>query len=139
MADIGLLILKDNQMRTDNLMTSINDLVLIYVEDKPMAFARVEDIQPDMKRGWFQIKLLILQIPPTIVTWILRDIYINGAEYTMGGQKMRLEKVVLPETAQPPAVEPSKDSESGNQSPKKTTDPKSKVISLADMKKGSRS
>jgi hypothetical protein len=123
----------------DHQMTTINDLVMIYVEDKPMAFGRVEDIQPDMKRGWFQIKLLILQIPPTIVTWILRDIYINGAEYTMGGQKMHIEKVVLPETAQPSAVEPSKDSESGNQSPKKTIDPKSKVISLADMKKGSRS
>jgi hypothetical protein len=120
-------------------MTTINDLVLIYVEDKPMAFARVEDIQPDMKRGWFQIKLLILQIPPTIVTWILRDIYINGAEYTMGGQKMRIEKVVVPENAQPPAVEPSKDSESVDNTQKKTTDPKSKVISLADIKKGSRS
>lgn len=128
-----------NDLRMDHQMTTINDLILIYVEDKPMAFARVEDIQPDMKRGWFQIKLLILQIPPTIVTWILRDIYINGAEYTMGGQKMRIEKVVVPENAQPPAVEPSKDSESVDNTQKKTTDPKSKVISLADIKKGSRS
>jgi hypothetical protein len=123
----------------DHQMTTVTDLVLIYVEDKPMASARVEDIQPDMKRGWFQIKFLILQIPPTIVTWILRDIYINGVEYTMGGQKMRIEKVVLPETAQPSAVEPSKISESGDHNQNKTKDPKSKVISLADLKKGSRS
>jgi hypothetical protein len=126
-------------MRTNSQMTTINDLVLIYVEDKPMAFARVEDIQPDMKKGWFQIKLLILQIPPTIVTWILRDVYINGGEYTMGGQKMRIEKVIVPETSQPPAVEPSKNSEPNEQSQKKTQDPKSKIISLADIKKGSRS
>jgi hypothetical protein len=126
-------------MRTNSQMTTINDLVLIYVEDKPMAFARVEDIQPDMKKGWFQIKLLMLQIPPTIVTWILRDVYINGGEYTMGGQKMRIEKVIVPETSQPPAVEPSKNSEPNEQSQKKTQDPKSKIISLADIKKGSRS
>jgi len=120
-------------------MTTINDLVLISVEDKPMAFARVEDIQPDTKRGWFQIKFLILQIPPTVVTWILRDVYINGVEYTMGGQKMRIEKVVVPETTQQATEDPSKDSESGKINQNKTKDPKSKVISLADLKKGTRS
>jgi hypothetical protein len=120
-------------------MATINDLVLIYVEDKPMAFARVEDIQPDIKRGWFQIKFLILQIPPTIVTWILRDVYISGMEYTMGGQKMRIEKVVVPETAKEETVNLPKDSESGKLNQDKTKNPKSKVISLADLKKGSRS
>jgi len=125
-------------LRTDNLMTTINDLVLIYVEDKPMAFARVEDIQPDMKRGWFQVKFLILQIPPTVVTWILRDVYINGVEYTMGSRKMRIEKVVVPETTQQATGDLSKDSESGKLNQNKTKDPKSKVISLADLKKGTR-
>ncbi|MCU0615081.1 MAG: hypothetical protein MUD09_08380 [Desulfobacterales bacterium] len=120
-------------------MTTINDLVLIYVEDKPMAFARVEDIQPDMKRGWFQIKFLLLQIPPTIVTWILRDVYINGVEYTMGGQKMRIEKVVVPEAVRQATDASSKESESGKLSQTKAKDPKSKVISLADLKKGTRS
>jgi hypothetical protein len=119
-------------------MTTINDIILIYVEDKPMAFARVEDIQPDIKRGWFQIKLLILQIPPTIVTWILKDIYINGEEYTMGGQKMRIEKVVVPETDHETAAIPSKDPESDKLNQNKPKDPNSKVISLADIKKGSR-
>jgi hypothetical protein len=120
-------------------MTDINDLVLIYVESQPMAFARVEDIQPDMKRGWFQIKFLILQIPPTLVTWILRDTYINGEEYTMGGQKMRIEKVVVPESIPETSADTSKNSDSGNLKQNKTTDPKSKVISLADLKKGPRS
>jgi hypothetical protein len=119
-------------------MTTINDIVLIYVEDKPMAFARIEDIQPDMKRGWFQIKLLILQIPPTIVTWILKEIYINGGEYTMGGQKMRIEKVVVPDTDPKVPAAPIKDSESDKLNKDKPKDPNSKVISLADIKKGSR-
>lgn len=119
-------------------MTTENDLVLIYVEDKPMAFARVEDIQPDVKRGWYQIKLLILQIPPTIATWILRDIYIDGAEYFMGGRKMRIEKVDVPETANEPAGEATKNAESGNPNKVKSKDLKSKVISLSDLKKDSR-
>ena len=120
-------------------MTTVNDLVLIYMEDKPMAFARVEDIQPDVKRGWYQIKLLILQIPPTIVTWIVRDIYIDGTEYTMGGRKMRIEKVVVPETANETGLETTKNAESGNLNQTKPNDLKSKVISLSDLKKDSRS
>ena len=120
-------------------MTTINDLVLIYVEDNPLAFARVEDIEPDIKRGWFQITLLVLQIPPALVTWILRDAYINGEEYTMGGKKMRLEKVVVPALNQNSAVENQKISEPSDPNQSKTKDPKSKVISLADLKKGPRS
>jgi hypothetical protein len=115
-------------------MTTINDLVLIYVEDNPMAFARVEDIQPDIKNGWFQIKLLILQIPPTLVTWILRDAYINGEEYTMGGQKMRLEKVVVPESIPKSGDKKPEKKESDDSGRQKAKDTKSKVISLADLK-----
>ena len=120
-------------------VTTVNDLVLIYMEDKPMAFARVEDIEPDIKRGWYRIKLLVLHIPPAVVTWILRDSYIDGEEYTMGGKRMRLEKVVvpdLPETAEDdsPKTKPEKsDKETGEPSEK------SKVISFADMKKDRKS
>ena len=78
-------------------MTTINDIVLIHLEDEPISFARVEDISPDHKKGWYQIKLLMLQIPLQTVTWILKDLYINGEEFQMGGQRMRLEKVECPE------------------------------------------
>jgi len=30
------------------------------------------------------------------VTWILKDTYINGDEFTMGGKRIRLEKVLAP-------------------------------------------
>ena len=78
-------------------MTTMGDLVLIYFEDKPMSFARVEDILPDSKPGWFHIKLLMLQVPLQVVSWILRDAYIEGDEFTMNGNRMRLEKVVSPD------------------------------------------
>ena len=69
-----------------------NDLVLIYLEDNPLSFARIESILPDSKPDWFHVKLLLLQIPPQVVTWILRDVYISGTEFTMNGKRMRLEK-----------------------------------------------
>ena len=58
-----------------------------------MAYARIEGINPDIKKDWYQVTLLLLTIPAQSVTWILRDEYINGASFTMGGQSMRLEKV----------------------------------------------
>jgi len=69
------------------------DVVLIHYQDQPMAYARIEGINPDIKKDWYQVTLLLLTIPAQSVTWILRDEYINGTSFTMGGQSMRLEKV----------------------------------------------
>lgn len=87
-------------------MAQEGDVVLIYHEKNPVTFARVEDIRPDIKRGWYHITLLFLTIPTQIVTWILKDVYINGEEFTMGGKPMRLEEVkktILAKTEKPPA------------------------------------
>jgi hypothetical protein len=103
------------------------DLVLIYFEDKPLAFARIESILPDNKRDWYHVKLLMLQIPPQVVTWILRDVYINGGEFTMNGKRMRLEKVAVPsEPPTPPERQHPARGKGGGEG---------KVISLADLKK----
>jgi hypothetical protein len=109
-------------------MTKENDLVLIYLEDNPSVFARIEDIQPDSKRGWFHVKLLMLQIPPQVISWILRDVYINGEEFTMNGKKMKMEKVISPESIEKPE-NPVK-----NDTIKKKTN-RAKVISISDAKK----
>ena len=69
------------------------DLVLIYHEEQPTVFARIEYIEPDIKKNWYHVTLLLLTIPSQTVTWILRDQYINGEVFTMGGKAMRLEKV----------------------------------------------
>ena len=104
-------------------MNRENDIVLIYLEDSPLAFARIESIEPDVKKGWFIIKLLLLQIPLQVVTWILRDAYINGETFTMGGKEMRIEKVVCPEDPELADEEPG---------PQETN---AKVIALADLKR----
>ncbi len=113
-------------------MADINDLVLIYFEDKPLSFARVEEILPDSKPDWYHVKLLMLQIPPQFVTWILRDVYIDGAEFTMDGKRMRLEKVVVPGEPQPP--EGKNNGEDKGKPPKEPGN--AKVISLSDLKNG---
>ena len=114
-------------------MATENDLVLIYLEDKPLSFARVEDILADSKPDWYHVKLLMLQVPPQIVTWILRDIYIEGAEFTMKGKRMRLEKVVVPDDPQAREQEETKKQEDAPKAKKDTG--KAKVISLKDIKK----
>ena len=80
-------------------MTTENDLVLIYFEETPLVFARVEKILPDAKLDWYHVTLLMLQVPLQTVTWILKDIYINGETFSMNGKKMRLEKVDSPSVA----------------------------------------
>ncbi|SPD75619.1 conserved hypothetical protein [uncultured Desulfobacterium sp.] len=70
-----------------------NDVVLIYFEDQPATFARIESIDPDIKRDWYHVTLLLLTIPVQTVTWILRRAYINGTPFTMNGKSVRLEKV----------------------------------------------
>ena len=36
-------------------MANINDVVLIYFEEQALSFARVEEILPDAKPGWYHI------------------------------------------------------------------------------------
>ena len=115
-------------------MTTINDIVLIHLEDSPVSFARVESILPDAKKDWYQIKLLMLQVPLQVVTWILKDDYINGDEFFMNGKRMKLAKVKSP-VADPVTVTPG--NEDGSSPAEKDTangDPKSNVVSFSDFK-----
>ncbi len=73
-----------------------NDVVLVYIENNPTFFARIENITTDVKKGWWQVRLLILQIPLMVTTWILDNEQIRGADFTMGGTPIRIEKVVAP-------------------------------------------
>lgn len=112
-------------------MTGINDIVLVHFEEKPLSFARIEDIEADHKPGWYHVTLLMLQVPLQMVTWILRDAYINGEEFTMNGKRMRLERIEAPQAPHTPQPEPA---------PEKTPAPKAaaKVISLPRKKKNDR-
>ncbi len=112
-----------------------NDIVLIYMEEKPLVFARVEEILPDHKPDWYHVKLLFLQLPLQVVTWILRDAYINGEPYTMGGKSMRLELVKSPETLMDTDNSAPSLSKTDIQKSKISSSQGGKVISLADLKR----
>ena len=118
-------------------MVQPGDLVLVYMDGNPAFFARVEDITPDYKPQWYQVKLLVLQIPLMIITWILRRTYIDGDEFTMGGRPVKVAKVIPPE-------EVAEAVESKSHEPAAKKDPaleageppkRAKVVSLADRRK----
>jgi len=79
----------------------IGSLVLVYYQDRPTVYARIEAIEPDVKKDWYQVTLLLLSIPAKDITWILREEYILGSPFTMGGQSMKLEPIP---SHTPPAV-----------------------------------
>ena len=112
-------------------MATENDIVLIHFEDQPLSFARIEEILPDNKPDWYHVKLLMLQIPLQVVTWILRDRYITGDEFTMNGKRMHLERVVCPK-AEHEADNLREDIPGERPAP---ADNQANVISLADKLK----
>lgn len=116
-------------------MATINDLVLVHVDNRPGFFARIEDISPDIKRGWWQVSLLVLTVPLQVYTWILDDSQIEGAPFTMGGTPMLLEKVVPPPLrAQPPSPSKDDDSHQGASERDPAATPQ-KVVFLSERKK----
>jgi hypothetical protein len=115
------------------------------MDNNPAFFAKVEEIESDVKPGWYQVKLLVLQVPLLVVTWILRETYYNGDEFTMGGRPMRIEKVVAP--VETPAESASGEAGKTSAKPelvvrKKQKEAKAgkqgKVISMSDRRKKER-
>ena len=107
-----------------------NDVILIYIENKPTFFARIEEITPDIKKGWWRVKLLILQIPLAVTTWILDNDQIRGADFTMGGTPLRIEKIVAP-----PEVINNKEQEKEELSDQTAEKKQARIISLTSNNK----
>jgi hypothetical protein len=118
-------------------MVEAGDLVLVHMEGNPAFFARVEDITPDFKPQWYQVKLLVLQVPVMVITWILRRAYIDGDEFTMGGRPVRVVKVISPEEVEEAVESKSKETIPTTEPVPKATKSsgKGKVVSLADRRK----
>jgi hypothetical protein len=108
-------------------MSTISDLVLVHIDNKPAFYARIEDISPDVKPGWWKVKLLVLTVPLQVYTWILDDSQVNGAPFTMGGTPMMLEKVISPEPPPKPLTPVSKNKGGAQKG--------GNVVSLFDRKK----
>ncbi|MBU5637403.1 hypothetical protein KOM00_11740 [Geomonas sp. Red69] len=105
--------------------TTINDIVLVHIDNKPAFHARIEDISPDAKPGWWQVKLLVLTVPLQVYNWILDESQVNGAPFTMSGTPIMLEKIVSPE----PPLKPVPPVDNGG------SQKKGNVVSLFDRKK----
>ena len=110
-------------------MATINDLVLVHVENRPGFYARIEAVTPDVKPAWWQVKLLVLTFPLQVYTWILDEQQLAGAPFTMGGTPIMLETVQSPQR-QNEQTPPQAGSE-----PKESPGHRSKVVSLAERKK----
>lgn len=106
-----------------------NDVVLINVDNKPGFYARIEDITPDVKPGWWQVQLLVFTFPLQVFTWILDDSQVAGAPFTMGGTPIRMEPVVSP-LEQERSVQREKEEKIRQEQPGNA-----KVISLQDRRK----
>jgi hypothetical protein len=118
-------------------MATINDIVLIHVDNRPGFFARIEEINPDVKPGWWQVSLLVLTVPLQMYTWILDDSQIAGASFTMGGTPMMLEKIVPPPVRDRRQVNPAaagREDVSPDEQGSSSQSP-SKVVFLSDRKK----
>lgn len=113
-------------------MAAANDLVLIHVDNNPGFYARIEDIVPDVKPGWWQVNLLVLTFPLQVFTWILDEYQLEGAQFTMGGTPLRMEEVISP-------VELEKAEKEKEEKERRTKlrqeGPAPKVISLQDRRK----
>lgn len=113
-------------------MATIHDLVLVHVDKKPGFYARIDDISPDVKKGWWVVKLLVLTFPLQVYTWILDESQIDGEPFTMGGTPLMLEKLESPVQPEETLPAPSKKTVSAAE---QSETERPKVVSLLDRKK----
>jgi len=85
-------------------MLTVNDLVLVHFDRQPAFYARINDISPDVKRGWHQVELLVLTLPSQTLLWILDEHQLQGEEFTMGGRPVQLN--FIPPKPRPEPEEP---------------------------------
>jgi hypothetical protein len=93
--------------RNQTVMATINDLVLVHLDRKPAFYARINDITPDVKRGWYQVELLVLALPSQTLVWILEETHLLGEEFTMGGRPVQM--ALIPPQTLPQPGSPSPD------------------------------
>ena len=116
-------------MKKDSITES--DLVLIYIEDKPAFYGRVEQITADVKPKWWRVEFLFLTFPHQITTWTIDDEQIRGAEFTMGGTPVRIEKLVV-NTVRQVSHLASEQKGKANSEGEGASERKARVLSLAN-------
>jgi len=93
------------------------EVILIYIQEEPAFFARVEEVTADVKKGWWRMTFTILSIPLDTQSWLLDDDQMRGQAFTMNKVPVRIERVEKPaslkqEQPQPKKEKPGDDGES---------------------------
>ena len=78
---------KMNIRKKDNAM--IGDIAAIFVIDgaglQTMFYAKIHDITPNQKNGWWNVNIIALLPVILHFTWTLREPQFNGEEFTLQG------------------------------------------------------
>lgn len=103
-------------------MFQSGEVLLVYMNDEPIFFVRVESVEPDIKKGWWQLSLLILALPLKTITWKLDSDQMRGQIFTMKGVPVNIQRVKAPDTEKESKSSNLESSSNGN------------VVSLFDTK-----
>lgn len=103
-------------------MRKIGEIVAVYIDDQPSVYARIEDYEADVKPRWYKVKMLFLTFPPQEITWLLREVQVDGEPFTMNNIPVRLDAVKS-------SVQQHQKIETETQISKKSS---GKIINLAD-------
>jgi len=74
-------------------MFQSSEVLMVYFQQQPSFFMRVERVDADLKKGWWRLHFITLTIPIEAVTWILDEVQMRDEGFTMDGQPVRLERV----------------------------------------------
>ena len=105
-------------------MAQENSIVLIYVQNKPQFYARIEEINPDVKPDWYNVTIKPLYIDPNSLApaenfiWTIRDVYIEGEPFTMNGTEIQI--VEIPPIAAPDYINTSTNKSNGEKGEKES-------------------
>lgn len=90
-------------------------VVLVHIEDQPGFFALIEGIEPDRKKGWWQMTFVVLALPLKRMTWVLDDEQLRGQAFTMNQVPIQIKQLELPEDEPQPKIrKPQSPSPKGN-------------------------
>ena len=65
--------------------TAVGDVVIAGMNNG-VVYGIVQDIKPNIKRDWWDIRFTALVIPPVDITWILRMPQMTGELFTIHGE-----------------------------------------------------
>jgi len=82
--------------------TNVNDIILIGMKSG-LFFGVVQEIEKNVKKGWWDVSFKLLVMPPIDVTWTLRSPQMTGEIFTMDNEEQFVIAMDTEKTKKPPA------------------------------------